>query len=689
MPYRVRVLLATPDLGLSGAPLILADLAEGLRAAGYAVTVTSTGRGPLAARLERAGVVVHTSTDVLGDATVGFALVRDYDILIANTVQCKRLIHAARAVGKPAIWWLHESGFGRRMIENEPIAASALQAAAALVFPARATADLYADLVSPGRAHHVYYGIAPLATSADAPFAPPVGKFSVLCLGSVEARKGQDVLLRALESLADDVRDRVEVYCLGSVLEPAYFQQIAPRAGAGNLHFLGSVPHEQALAALRSCDIFVLPSRDEVLPIALLEAMAAGRAIATTRVGGIPEAIRHEQEGLLFNSGDFRTLAAQLTQLAQDEELRQRLGGAAAQRHAEHFSAARFISEMEGVIKQVLGALGCAQSSKHRFVMNLLIISHDVIGSRMAGPGIRYWELARVLARAHRVTLLAPQPIDAPPPGVRCGAFAIGSFGALKPWLADADAVLANGAVLQFHSELAAGPPLLLDLYDPTALEHLELFRDETPVRRTEQHANDVALLQAQLRAGNAFICATERQRDLYIGALMAVGRLTPSLTDADPTLRALIDVVPFGLPEVAAQHGAPALRGVLPGIAEGELLILWTGGLWDWMDPQTLIAAMPSVVAALPQTRLVFLAGRHPGNIGADAHAGRSARAGRRSGLAGQPYLFLRRLGALRAPRRFFARIRSAGIIAPARAGKRLCGGALALSGSSLGRAR
>jgi glycosyltransferase involved in cell wall biosynthesis len=248
--------------------------------------------------------------------------------------------------------------------------------------------------------------------------------------------------------------------------------------------------------------------------------------------------------------------------------------------------------------------------------MNLLIISHDVIGSRMAGPGIRYWELARVLAHRHAVTLIAPQPIDAPPPAVRCGDFAIGAADALRPWLAQADAVLANGAIVQFHPEIAAGPPLLLDLYDPTALEHLELFRHEPPERRAEQHTSDVALLQTQLRIGSAFICATERQRDLYMGALMAAGRLTPTLAYADPTLRSLIDVVPFGLPETQARHEAAALRGVVPGIDEGDLLLLWTGGLWDWMDPQTLIAAMPAVVAALPQTRLVFLAGRHPGNV-------------------------------------------------------------------------
>lgn len=73
--------------------------------------------------------------------------------------------------------------------------------------------------------------------------------------------------------------------------------------------------------------------------------------------------------------------------------------------------------------------------------MRLLIISHDVVGQRMAGPGIRAWELARVLAIHAEVTLLAPQPIDLTAPGVRTGHFAMGNSDALAEYLRQADVV--------------------------------------------------------------------------------------------------------------------------------------------------------------------------------------------------------------------------------------------------------
>ena len=245
----------------------------------------------------------------------------------------------------------------------------------------------------------------------------------------------------------------------------------------------------------------------------------------------------------------------------------------------------------------------------------VLIISHDVVGDRMAGPGIRAWQIAGVLAAEHPVTLVAPRMIDLQPPGFLCGDYTWGDSASLAAWLREADLVVANGFVLEGHPELAAvAQPLALDLYDPVLLENLELLRAAPPEQRADRAARDQDLLARQLAAGDFFVCATERQRDLYLGALMLAGRLTPGQIDADPTARALLDVAPFGLDPTPPQRRASALRGVLPGIAADDPLLLWTGGLWDWLDPLTLIEAMPALIARQPRARLVFLAGRHPG---------------------------------------------------------------------------
>ncbi|MFQ3633052.1 glycosyltransferase family 4 protein [Roseiflexus sp.] len=247
--------------------------------------------------------------------------------------------------------------------------------------------------------------------------------------------------------------------------------------------------------------------------------------------------------------------------------------------------------------------------------MHLLVISHDVVGQRMAGPGIRVWELARVLSFYAKVTLLAPQPIDLVAPDVRTDHFVMGNHASLTAYLRQADVILANGFLLESHPELAQAPqPLILDLYDPTLLENIELFRNAPLPERQERTRRDVELLNRQLAAGDLFLCATERQRDLYLGALMAAGRITPEESDSDPLLRSMIAVVPFGLPAIPPTRTGSGIRGVLTGIDRDDPVILWNSGLWDWLDPLTLIRAMPQVVDRVPNARLVFMAGKHPG---------------------------------------------------------------------------
>jgi glycosyltransferase involved in cell wall biosynthesis len=104
----------------------------------------------------------------------------------------------------------------------------------------------------------------------------------------------------------------------------------------------------------RSMDIFVLPSRSESFPNALLEAMACGCCAIGSRVGGIPELIEHGENGLLFDSGDAAQLADALTLVVRDEALRQRLSAEAARTARERFSMAIATRRMQSLYESLL-----------------------------------------------------------------------------------------------------------------------------------------------------------------------------------------------------------------------------------------------------------------------------------------------------------------------------------------------
>ncbi|HEX7593847.1 MAG TPA: glycosyltransferase, partial [Anaerolineae bacterium] len=97
-----------------------------------------------------------------------------------------------------------------------------------------------------------------------------------------------------------------------------------------------------------------------------------------------------------------------------------------------------------------------------------------------------------------------------------------------------------------------------------------------------------------------------------WTGVLAANGRINPRTFQQDPAERALIDVIGIGFPPRAPQH-EPMLRGVHPLFPNDARIVLWGGGIWDWLDPLTLIRAWRQVIARHPEARLVFLGTRHP----------------------------------------------------------------------------
>jgi glycosyltransferase involved in cell wall biosynthesis len=116
-----------------------------------------------------------------------------------------------------------------------------------------------------------------------------------------------------------------------------------------------------------------------------------------------------------------------------------------------------------------------------------------------------------------------------------------------------------------------------------------------------------------QIRSADFIICASEKQRDFWLGWLAALGRINPYTHQNDPSLAKLIDVVPFGLPKTAPTSDKRVLKGVYKTIDEDDKIILWGGGLWDWLDPQTLIKAVAAITPQHPKVKLFFMGIKSP----------------------------------------------------------------------------
>jgi glycosyltransferase involved in cell wall biosynthesis len=166
-----------------------------------------------------------------------------------------------------------------------------------------------------------------------APGAPP----RILFAGRIGVRKGTFELLRAFARVARQFPSATLV-CAGDG-EGGKLQQLATELGvADRLECPGWLSAEQMAAELQRASIFALPSHQEGVPMALLEAMSRSLPVVTTPVGGIPEVIENDRNGILVTPGDVDAIETALERLLASSEERERLGAAARATIAERYS---------------------------------------------------------------------------------------------------------------------------------------------------------------------------------------------------------------------------------------------------------------------------------------------------------------------------------------------------------------
>ncbi len=242
----------------------------------------------------------------------------------------------------------------------------------------------------------------------------------------------------------------------------------------------------------------------------------------------------------------------------------------------------------------------------------VLVVTMDVLAPSMAGPAIRATAIATALAREHDVRLVTTSRCELERPDLDVRGVSDAALEGLVGW---ADVVILQGWVMVGRPWIASSScVVVVDAYDPMHLEQLEQGRDAGGTRgRVEAVRGATATLNEQLRRADLVLCASDKQRDLWLGALATLGRVNPVTYDVDPSMGHLIAVVPFGVPDEPFPDGAGALKGVVPGIGVDDHVLLWGGGVYNWFDPLTLVQAVDALRHRVPTVRLYFMGMQHP----------------------------------------------------------------------------
>jgi glycosyltransferase involved in cell wall biosynthesis len=382
--HPMRLLLVADSLNVGGAERHVVSLASALVQRGHRVTLACSVEGALAPLAEQAGVLVQPLLRHLvkrrWSPTFVWKLARflrqsQFDLIHAH-MYASALASASALLGtaiplvitehSQASWrscyarlcsqWSYQRArhiiavskeIGRRLIEQDGVPHERV--------------SVIMNTLSPMTDRHMH-------KQPDLPAAWEKGSL-VGVVARLQAEKGVEYFLEAAATILQYV-PHAHFLVIGDGPLGRELQEYAGLLGVQErVHFLGFRMDAQALIGL--LDVLVVPSLSEGTPLVTLEAMAAGVPVVASAVGGIPEQIRHQCEGLLVPSGDAAALADAVLHLLQDPLRAQKLGDAGQQRSLSHFSFARMVQETEVVYHAVLG-WQTSSDIEHRELDNLL-----------------------------------------------------------------------------------------------------------------------------------------------------------------------------------------------------------------------------------------------------------------------------------------------------------------------------
>lgn len=367
-PERIRVLILIKGLGLGGAERLLERAIPYLNRDefDYQVAYLLPWKRALVAPFQDAGIPVHC---------LNFTRIADVSVLPRLIRLLRRehinLIHVhlpltgilARLARRPGrVRWVVYTEHG--VPSHYRLVSRALNAATyrmndAVIAVSGEVASRIRHYVRNGRPHLV---TIPNAIDAEMfngesidrhkiadEFAFPPDAHLVVTVGNLRAVKGHRHLLAAAQLLIkEEPRTRLLIVGLGPLAGP--LQAEARRMGLnGHVVFTGF--RSDATSLIAAADVYVLPSLLEGLPVSLLEAMALGRAVVATRVGGVPEVVTSGETGILVPPGAADRLAAEILTLLRNPARRRQLGESARSAVQQRYSVRQMVKATEDVYR--------------------------------------------------------------------------------------------------------------------------------------------------------------------------------------------------------------------------------------------------------------------------------------------------------------------------------------------------
>lgn len=348
---RKKIVLLSQDMTLGGPAIALFHAAEILKQQGYQVVFGSMLDGPLKEMLLEAGIPVVVDVNLQIETMRENDWVRHFSLIVCSTIHFYVFL-SDRDCTVPAVWWLHDSLFFYDGVDRQCLKQmdkTNLKVVSVGPVPEQAIHTIVPDLP----VDWLVYGVEDTAGVCKKKIKHE-NSIHFVTIGYIEARKGQDLLLEAIERLPQEVREKAVFYFVGqdsSVMARQIKQKIQT---IPQVVLTGTVNRTQIDEILNKADVLVCPSRQDPMPTVAAEAMMNSVPCLISDAAGTAAYLTDGENGMIFKSEDIDELSQKLEMCIRQPGRLGEMGMKARKVYENRFSMEVFETAVLRIVKDLL-----------------------------------------------------------------------------------------------------------------------------------------------------------------------------------------------------------------------------------------------------------------------------------------------------------------------------------------------
>ncbi len=309
-----KVLIISHELNLTGAPVAILYMAICLKKLGYLPVVVSPNDGALREEFTKQGIPAVLMPNIfISEEICEFAPY--FDMIFANTIVSAPAVMSLYKYQTPIFWWIHEAEVSYREEILSVLPDTLPQNVSVYAGGAYARQKLQEHCPNWNVKELLYY--VPVPAVINQPIDLPTcakGKKLFACIGVLEYRKGQDILVEAIRQLPRNILKQSYFIFVGKECYASHYQDICDlmQQHPHNVHYIQELSLWETQALYRQMDCLICPSRDDPMPIVVTEALALGKMVICSENTGSASILMSENAGLVYQSDSPQELAAMI-----------------------------------------------------------------------------------------------------------------------------------------------------------------------------------------------------------------------------------------------------------------------------------------------------------------------------------------------------------------------------------------